>query len=322
MITSLVPYNEYEAQSAYYRLRSTLSVDSPEEALREIRTFLKMFPENPLAYNDLGALYFQIGDNLQALAHYEKANRLQPNNPTVIKNLAEFYFVVLRWTDDAIEMLTGLLKNQPNDFEVLTAIGNISVQVGRPEEGRTFYRKALQLDPENQELRELLAKLEGPVSAAEYRSESIAAPRSSVPHQMCAEPEKQEDSEEAPLRRLLEQNPRNAVAHNNLGLLRYRQGRMAEAALCYEKAVELDPANPTYRKNLADLYYAEIGRTDDAIELYSALHKEFPKDSEVLISLAIICRANNLKEQAKMFISKVIELEPWNADARDFLAGL
>ena len=57
-------------------------------------------------------------------------------------------------------------------------------------------------------------------------------------------------------------------------------------------------------------------------ELYSALQREFPKDTEVLVALAIVCRANSLTEQAKSFINKVIELEPWNADARDFLANL
>jgi len=327
MTASLVPYNQYEALNAYQRLRVSLATEVPEEAIKEIRTFLKMFPENAVAYNDLGALYFQAGDKLLALAHYEKANRLQPNSPTVIKNLAEFYFVVLGWADDAIEMLTDLLKEFPDDFEVLTALGNISAQVGQPDEARTFYRKALQLNPEHQDLRELLAKLEGPVSAAEYRSEAATVPRQPVMPTLppptpspVAAPVLADEA--APLLALLVQNPRNAVAHNNLGLLRFRQGRMEDAAASYKKASECDPANGVYRKNLADLYYTELGKTDEAIELYSALQREFPRDTEVLVALAIICRANSLTEQTKSFINKVIELEPWNADARDFLANL
>jgi len=50
--------------------------------------------------------------------------------------------------------------------------------------------------------------------------------------------------------------------------------------------------------------------------------KTHPKDTELLTSLAIISRANQLADQARIFIKRVLELEPWNTEARDFLAGL
>ncbi len=319
MNTSLVAYNMYEARNAYQRLQATLSVDSAEAAITEVKTFLKMFPEVALAHNDLGVLFCKAGNNLLALAHYEKANRLQPNTPTIIKNLAEFYFVILGWVDDAIDMLTGLLNDYPEDFEILTALANISTKVGRPEEARIFYRKALQIDPDNAELRELLAHLEGPVSAAEYRS-GTAAPS---PDPVAVAPVSGEGDEAAlALQRLIAQNPGNAVAHNNLGVVRSRQGRPDEAAAHYERAITCDSANLVYRKNLADLYYAYLGRTDEAIAIYTSLLREYPRDIELLTALAIICKANQLKEQARTFIKKVLELEPWNSDAREFLANL
>lgn len=322
MTSSVVPYNHYEAQNAYQRLQATLSTDT-EAAISEIKTFLKMFPDVALAHNDLGVLYHRAGNSLLALAHYEKANRLQPNNPTVIKNLAEFYFVVLNWTDDAIAMLTSLLEVYPDDFEILTALGTISRQVGRPDEARIFYRKALENDPGNQTLRSMLAELSGPVSAAEYRSTPAAQADSMQAFNLGQPRQTQtEDPEAEKLLELLRQNPRNAIAHNNLGLLRFRQGRFAEAAACYEKARQSDPSNPLFQKNLADLYYTRLGRTDEAIEIYTQLLKTHPKDTELLTSLAIISRANQLADQARIFIKRVLELEPWNTEARDFLAGL
>jgi Flp pilus assembly protein TadD len=307
MTTSVIPYNQYEAQNAYQRLRACLSQESAESAIAEIKTFLKMFPEVPLAHNDLGVLYHQAGNNLLALAHYEKANRLQPNNPSVIKNLAEFYFVVLGWTDDAIEMLTGLLNAWPQDFEILTALGAISEKVGRPEEARAFYRKADQVEPGNAEVREILARLDGPVSAAEYR-QPVALP--------------QMDEEIAPLKRLLEQNPANALIHNNLGIVYTGRGEYELARVHHEQAVKYEPANAMYRKNLADLYYSALGMTDDAVEIYVQLLKEFPADVEVLSALAIFSKWAGLKEQARIFINKVLSLQPWNAEARTFLAEL
>lgn len=306
-MTAVIPYNQYEAQNAYQRLRACLSRESAEAAIAEIKTFLKMFSDVSLAHNDLGVLYHQSGNNLLALAHYEKANRLQPNNPTVVKNLAEFYFVVLGWNDDAIEMLTDLLKSWPDDFEILTALGAISEKVGRPDEARAFYRKANQLEPDNADVREILARLDGPVSAAEYRQPALL---------------QQEDEELAPLKRLLTQNPANALAHNNLGIVYTQRGEYDLASVHHEQAVQYEPRNLMYRKNLADLYYSALGRTDDAIEIYTQLIKEYPEDVEVLSALAIFSKGAGLKEQARIFINKVLSLQPWNSEARTFLAGI
>ena len=318
MNTSLVPYNMYEAQNAYQRLRSTLSASS-DAAMGEIKTFLKIFPDVAQAHNDLGVLCHTAGDTLHALAHYEKANRLQPNTPTIIKNLAEFYCVALGWADDAIDMLTSLLAVYPDDFEILTALGQISNQVGRPDEARVFFRKALQIDPDNQELRERMAQVDGPVSAAEYR-----VPVSPVEEQIApqhADIDEYTESAET-FERMLSLNPCNGLAHNNLGIIWMKRGDFEKAGHHFDQAVLNEPDNAIYKKNQADLLYACLGRTDEAIEIYTGLLNKHPKDTELLTSLAIIAQSNQLKEQARTFIRRVLELEPWNTDAREFLAGL
>ena len=143
MSNAMVQYNRAEAQQAYQRLQVTLTRDDLQTAIVEIKAFLKMFPDVALACNDLAVLYHQAGDKLKALACYEKANRLQPGTPAIIQNLAEFYFVELGWTDDAITMLTDLLKSYPQDFSLLTALGAISSRIGRADEAQMFYRRAL-----------------------------------------------------------------------------------------------------------------------------------------------------------------------------------
>jgi Flp pilus assembly protein TadD len=112
------------------------------------------------------------------------------------------------------------------------------------------------------------------------------------------------------------------LAHNNLGIIWARRGNLEKAGRCYELAVQCEPDNATYKKNLADLYFVNLGRTDEAIEIYTELLKARPKDTEVLSALAIISQANQLKDQARTFIRRVLEVEPWNTEAREFLAGL
>lgn len=317
-MNSIVPYNMHEAQNAYQRLQISLASESAAAGIAEIKTFLKMFPDVAFAHNDLGVLYHQTGENLLALAHYEKANRIQPNAPTIIKNLAEFYAVELGWFDDAVMMLTNQLRTTPQDAEIMVSLGIISERVGHPEEARAFFKQALAVQPGNSEIREALAELEGPVSASEYRSNDIMGmvqlASDAVPEEFAAEV--------AALKQVLMRNPSDAVANNNLAVIRSRQGHNEEAANLYERAVNADPGNPMYRKNLADVYYTALGKSDEAVAIYTSLLQQYPQDTELLLAVALISKENKLFDQARIFAGKVLELEPWNKDAREFMAGL
>ena len=370
MSNAMVQYNRAEAQQAYQRLQVTLTRDDLQTAIVEIRAFLKMFPDVALACNDLAVLYHQSGDKLKALACYEKANRLQPGTPAIIQNLAEFYFVELGWTDDAITMLTDLLKSYPQDFSLLTALGAISSRIGRADEAQMFYRRALELDPTHQGVRDALAALGGPISAAEYRGAAAPAPlpieaslasdkpteldailarlRSTVatapsapvaPQPAMVLPETvspdelyrqaqaaAQSGDESTAIRLLEQlirdTPVYPLAHNDLGILYTQAGNLELACRHHELAAHQDRSNPLFAKNLAALYYSLCGRTDEAVAIYTRLVQEYPCDIEVLTALAIISNNNNLKDQARTFIRRVLDFEPWNANARQFLAEL
>lgn len=105
-------------------------------------------------------------------------------------------------------------------------------------------------------------------------------------------------------------------------MLRYRLGDIGGAQRAYERAVELQPANSNFRKNLADLYFAELGRTDDAISIYLDLFRQQPRDLETLAGLGQICVAVGRPEEAKSFYRRALEIEPWNADVRAALQGL
>jgi len=377
MNSFVVPATTYEAQNAYRRLQLTMEKDDPRMAILEIRTFLKMYPDLALACNDLGVLYAQAGDKLLALACYEKANRLQPATPVIVKNLAEFYFVELGWTDDAIMMLTELLKSHPDDSELLMLLGTISWKIQRDQEAQTFFRRVVALQPGNQEAQRALRQLEGDIPAVEFTRRPVeptaATPSAAPAHQavQSADVESASDSssldailarlrsavttsspvspsETVPqstpeqqygaaqqqlqqgdaagaittLERLIANYPTYAVAHNDLGVLYTQGGDLDLACKHHELAVRFDVTNPNFKKNLADLYYTLCGRTDEAIELYTALLREYPTDVEVLTALAIISNNNNLREQARIFIGRVLDLEPWNAAARQFLAAL
>jgi Flp pilus assembly protein TadD len=118
------------------------------------------------------------------------------------------------------------------------------------------------------------------------------------------------------LHAILKRDMDNALVHNDLGVLYSRIGENRKALMHHEQAVGLVPANATFRKNLASLYYSAANRADDAISLYSALLKESPNDIDSLSALAIISIDNNRPDEARIFLNKIIELEPANSEAR------
>jgi len=116
--------------------------------------------------------------------------------------------------------------------------------------------------------------------------------------------------------------PDYAQAQNDLGVVQHRAGATLQALGRYERAVRLEPDNVVFLKNLAGFYYVELGWSDDAIAIYTKLLQRHPADTELLGALAIISKDQGLDEQARIFLQRVVELEPWNREAREGLQAL
>jgi Flp pilus assembly protein TadD len=341
---------EMQARQKYEELETALRTITSEAAIVRISRFMQEFPDYPQAHNDLAVLLQQQGELLQALGRFERAVRLAPRNCTFRKNLAGFYFVELGWTDDAILMYTDLLKENPVDTEVLGALAMISSRIDRPEEAEHFLRKILELEPWNSDARNMLNSLAAPILpdvpimpqtpatatvqgdvdtllAGLRQTISSLTVKSASPEERYSEAlnlAEQGKAVEAvtALEELVRSVPGYALAWNDLGVLTYQSGDINRSLVAHEQAVRLEPANPTFGKNLANLYYAALGRTDDAIQIFTGILREQPNDVETLLALGQISAANGYAEQARTFTTKVLQLEPWNAAAREFLSSI
>ncbi|MBW2429336.1 MAG: glycosyltransferase, partial [Deltaproteobacteria bacterium] len=120
------------------------------------------------------------------------------------------------------------------------------------------------------------------------------------------------------LEMLAESYPQFALAHNDLGVLHYQVGNKEKAHQFYEKAVELDPENMVFQKNLADFYYVEMGRAEDALRIYVKILEANPEDVETLLITGHICMALEKFQDAEVFYSRVLEIEPGHQDVLQF----
>jgi len=332
--------SELQAKQAYEQLEPVLQSLPPAEAIAKIELFISNYPEYAQAHNDLGVLHYQLDNKLQTLGRYERAVHLAPKNQTFRKNLASFYYVELGWGDDAITLYTELLKEAPNDIDVLSALALISREYGHSDESRTFLQRIIILQPGNQDAREMLdslnpsrssAQAEPPtVSAAEAAeldrlmaelSHSLAGPATS-PLQPAKTSADKLTAQINDIESQLVREPTNAAAHNDLGVLLVQKGDFAMSLAHHEMACRLAPDNLTYLKNLAGILTCTDGNIDKAIDLLTQALKKYPADTEILAALGNICLQVGRPEEALIFLRRVLDIEPWNQEARSITAQL
>ena len=314
-------------QELYQQAQEFLRTANRSEAATLLQQLVERNPDNALYHNDLGVARYQAGDIAGAQAGYEQATALEPGNSLYVRNLADLYFAELGRADDAIRLYLELHRKNPRDVETLISLGHIAVAVDRIDEAKSFYRRALEIEPWNQEARQALARQPQNLYQAPVETVTPTPLPVKSPEQLVAGARsllEQGQAEEA--RRLLEQavadNPRFAVAHNDLGVVACQLGDLGAAQVAYEQAVRLAPENLSFAMNLADLYFVAVGRPDDAIHIYLELFRQFPRNIEVLTALGRICQAVGRPDEAKTFYRRALEIEPWNSEVREALQGL
>jgi tetratricopeptide (TPR) repeat protein len=96
------------------------------------------------------------GDLPGAIDAFAQAVRLQPNDPTIHKELASAYAAESR-TDDAFSELMAALLINGRDAQAHAAIGQLYLDAGRDAEAVAAFGRALEVMPDRYEIRYALA---------------------------------------------------------------------------------------------------------------------------------------------------------------------
>ncbi len=116
----------------------------------------------------------------------------------------------------------------------------------------------------------------------------------------------------------LARNPDSWLAHGNLGLGFYHEGRMEEAMEHYRKAIQIDPNDYATMNNLG-IALAAQGQFDEAIETYRQAVQINPNFSEAMNNLGIALATRGRSDEAIENFRKVIQINPNYYEALDNL---
>jgi tetratricopeptide (TPR) repeat protein len=302
-------------EKMYQGIQPLLNSSNSEDAIAALKNLVDSFPDFAQAHNDLGVLLYRRGEKESALKHYEQAVQLDGGNITFKKNLADFYYAEQGRIEDALKLYVDVLTICPEDVETLLITGHICVGLKRLDDAEVFYNRVLEIEPWNSDARQILGKIQNP-------GQTQSAAKSPEEMYQQIQPLMEDNDSQTViglLKDLLVSFPDFALAHNDLGVLHYNAGDKQNALTHYEQAAQLEPGNITFKKNLADFYFVEQNRVEDALKLYVDVLAIQPEDVETLLITGHICVSLQKFDDAKVFYNRVLEVEPWNTDARQNL---
>lgn len=296
----------------------SVNYDDNGDLIASLQKVVELYPDYAQAHHDLGGAYYQNGDHDSAFVHYEKAVGIDPGNTSYLKSLADFYYSIAGRVEEALALYSKVLDQQPRNLEALLMAGHLSVAMYKFNDAQVFYKRVLEIAPRHQDAGLLLEKLQNR-QKSDAGSPSAEKQYAEIKTMII---DGRANEAISALETLLESHPNFALAHNDLGVLYYQQGDKDRALHSYEAAARLEPSNTTIQKNLADYYYVEQGRVEDAMQAYVKVLENDPEDCETLLILGHICVALHKFEDAEALYNRLLAIEPWNAEARENIGKL
>ena len=210
---------------AYSNLGSFLSArGNVDEANRDFRKALELWPNQSKDHNNLGKALVQKGRIAEAMDHFQTALRVSPEDPDTESNIGAAS-LQQGDADEAISHLRRAVEKWPRHAQGHINLGNALLQNREIDAAIAEYEKTLAV----------------PFDHAESHYSIGTALR------------QKGDVEEAIVhyRKALELRPDYANAHNNLGNALRQQGRTEEAVHEYEAALKSEPDSILAGNNLA-----------------------------------------------------------------------
>ena len=160
----------------------------------------------------------------------------------------------------AIKLYRRGLEIEPQNVELLNAIGFALFQQGKSQEATVELEKAIAIDPKHWKSHNNLALAsidlgELELAEAHYRESLAIQPQPAIYNDLGVVQERLglPDDAAASYRKALELDPKSSAAHTNLGSSLARSGKRAEAEQHFRAALAEDPQNEVARKALAQL---------------------------------------------------------------------
>jgi tetratricopeptide (TPR) repeat protein len=291
-------YYHYSLGHLYAELAGAYSNrgDYFSKAVENYKAALKDDPGASFIAEELSDLYIQSGRLRDAVTEAEEALKLNPDDLGSHRVLARIYTRLIgdpqqnrideSMVHKAIEQYEKIAAKSSRDTESWLMLGKLNKVLQNSVESVKDYKKALEIDPENDEAMTGLAMVYADLGDTKQAADLL-----------------RKASEKDP-------NPRSLAQLANA----YEQMKdYALAAETLRRAIDLQPGNTELKKALAqDFLLAD--QLDDALKIYDELIADDPKDDNSYLRISQIYRQKRDFAKAHEASDKAKEIDPNNPE--------
>jgi tetratricopeptide (TPR) repeat protein len=246
---------------AYLNLGILLTDPSPADAVAPLKKAVELLPSQSRPRILLGVVQERTGDFAGAANSFEGAVNLDPRDTEATLHLARLYLKLKR-PAEAESKFRSLLNLDPNSSVAALGLAQTLDAEGKPE-AADAYRKYLTLQPNDQAVRarivhSLVEQQNYDEALGELDRAEKAQPPTPDTLRLRADiqiAQKHFDDAIVTLQRAIVLTPKDAQLVAGLGRIYLQKHDYASAEKEFKAAIQLDPNNVTYWKDMNSAYY-------------------------------------------------------------------
>ncbi|MGE5053345.1 MAG: tetratricopeptide repeat protein [Acidobacteriota bacterium] len=309
--------NPSDARGYLLRAESESGAKQLAAAEADLNKAIEVAPQSSTAYGAMGTFLRGQGRNEQAEKYYEQA---LDRNANEFQSLAGIVNILTsqKQLTKAIARVQAQAAKVPNSDAVYMLLGGLQVASQDLIGAETSLRKAVQLNPSNQDAIVLLSKVE---MARGQGDKALATAYQSIannPKQVAAyffagtmeELRGNNQKAEEVYRKALEIEPHYAPAANNLAYLMTQNGEDLDAALSLAQVARQNmPDSASAADTLAWVYYQK-GLYDLAADLLQESLEKAPDNATYHYHLGMVYQKQNNKAASRKHLRRALQLNP------------
>jgi tetratricopeptide (TPR) repeat protein len=273
------------------------------EAVKLLNKALELNPNRPDVYNALGWVAFTKGDYEEAITHWRKALNTGARLPGLRSSLAFSLMALGRYTE-AIEQLENNVRIFPKSIYSHFLLGQAYLQQKAYLKAKTHYQTAIELDRKYVSAYYGLSNAYSRLKQQDKARECMAIFKKLKAEEMKALKTRDKLYDDLVIMQ-------QTVAENQILAARiYWAGdRFDKTEELVQRAITLDPENPIYLMELADLY-SMTNRPDEALRMYKRISEIEPQNPACFLNIGVISTKLNRFDDAEKALREVIKLTP------------
>jgi len=236
----------------------------------------------------LGFAYQELGQNDKAIATFDEAHKLLPDDPAVASYLVEANIAAKKYAA-AVDVAKSALAQNPDDLRLLRLQAQALRHTGKADQGIALLEKAAKAHGDDPLSYISLAQAysdadRGPQAVKVLQDAQAKFPdNDQVAFELGTVYDKQKrfTDAEAAFRAVLARDPENAAALNYIGYMLAERGERLDESVGYlKKALQIEPDNGSYLDSLGWAYF-KSEKLDLAAENLKRAADQLPANSVI-----------------------------------------